>query len=338
MKIVVALLASLCVLCASQLLALATAPDPLPSWNDGQAKRAILEFVRVTTDPSNAAYVPPERRVAAFDQDGTLWVEHPFYAQVEFTLDRVKALAPQHPSWRSSGPFKYVLANDLAAMAKFTTKDFEAIVAATQTGTSVEAYRSAVQRWLATARDARWKRPYTDLIYEPMLEAMRYLRANGYRTYIVTGGGQEFVRTYAERVYGVTPDRVIGTALATEFRYDDAGNAFFLRQPKLLLDNNHSGKPEDIYLFVGQRPEAAFGNSTGDRQMLEYAGSGAGAHLEMLVLHDDATREYAYGPAEGLPATRIGTFTQALYDEAAAKGWTVVSMKRDWNRIFSFQP
>ena len=311
--------------------------DPLPSWNDGAAKQAIVNLVHATIDPSNANFVPPGQRFATFDQDGTTWVEHPMYTQVIFTFDRVAALAPQHPEWKMTEPFKSVLAGDKAAMSKFTMKDLMTIFVATQTGMSVEVFQQIARDWLATAKDQRWHRPYTDLIYQPMLEVMKYLRANGYETYIVTGGGQDFVRVYAEQVYGIPPQNVVGSAIATEYTYDKSGAGILMRPPKLLLNNNFSGKPEDIYLFIGRHPQAAFGNSTGDQQMLEYTQAGPGAHLMMIVLHDDAQREYAYGPADGLPATDIGTFTQALYDEAKSKGWIVISMKHDWNHIFSWE-
>jgi phosphoserine phosphatase len=315
----------------------AAPPDPLPSWNDGPAKQAIVSFVQATTDRSSASYVPPEARVATFDQDGTLWVEHPIYAQVVFALDRVVALAPQHPEWKTTEPFRTVLSGDKVAMGKLTTKDLEAIVMATHTGMTVGAFQTIVKDWMATARDPRWKRPYTTLIYQPMLEVMRYLRACGYRTCIVTGGGQDFVRTYSDDVYGVMLDEVIGSALETQYTYDQAGNGVLMRTPKLLLNNDLSGKPEDIHLFLGQRPQAAFGNSAGDRQMLEYTQDGEGPRLLMLVLHDDADREYAYGPAQGLPDTKVGAFPQALYDEARSRGWTVISMERDWKRVFAWE-
>jgi hypothetical protein len=195
-----------------------------------------------------------------------------------------------------------------------------------------------VQKWFEAARDPRWKRPYPELTYLPMQEVLKYLRANGYKTYIVTGGGQDFVRVYAERTYGIPPEQVVGTAGGTAYGYATDGKPFLTKEPKLLLNDNNAGKPEGIHLMIGRRPYAAFGNSTGDRQMLEYTKAGAGARLSMLVLHDDATREYAYGPAQGLPATRVGTFTQALYDEAQQRGWVVISMKHDWQRVFAFEP
>jgi len=201
---------------------------------------------------------------------------------------------------------------------------------------SVDELDAEARKWLTSAKDGRWKRPYTDLIYQPMLEVMQYLRSSGYRTYIVTGGGQDFVRVYSERVYGIPPEQVVGTAAGTKFGYQKDGTPFLTKEPKLLLYDDSAGKPEGIHLMIGRRPRAAFGNSDGDREMLEYTGAGDAARLMMLVLHDDATREYAYGPAQGLPESKVGTFTQALYDEAKKKNWTVISMKNDWKKIFSF--
>jgi hypothetical protein len=308
--------------------------DPLPSWNDGSAKKAILQFVKATTDKNNSKLVPPKDRIATFDQDGTTWVEHPMYSQVLFAFDRVVALAPQHPEWKTNQPFQADLTGAKEAMAKFTLKDIEKIVFATHTGMTTEAFQPIVRDWIATANHPRFDRPYSQMVYLPMLEVMRYLRDNGYRTYIVTGGGQDFVRAYAQQVYGIPPEQIIGSALTTKYEYKD-GQGILMREPKLLLNNDFAGKPEDIYLFLGRHPKAAFGNSTGDRQMLEYTQASGGASLEVLVLHDDAVREYAYGPAQGLPATEVGTFPQTLYDEAKARGWTVISMKNDWKRIFA---
>jgi hypothetical protein len=310
--------------------------DPLPSWNDGPAKQSILKFVADTTKASSPGFVPVGDRFATFDQDGTLWVEQPIYTQVVFALDRVVELAPQHPEWKTTEPFKSVIAGDRAAIAKFTMKDLEKILFATHVGMTAGEFNSIAKDWIAKAHDPRWHRPYTDLVYQPMLEVMQFLRANGYKTYIVTGGGQDFVRTYADQTYGIPPEQIIGSAVDLDFTYNDAGKAILMRPPKLLLNNNASGKPEDIYLFIGRHPQASFGNSTGDRQMLEYAQAGGKNSLMMLVLHDDPVREYAYGPAQGLPDSKIGTFTQALYDEATSKGWNVISMKHDWNRIFPF--
>jgi hypothetical protein len=211
------------------------------------------------------------------------------------------------------------------------------ILAATLTGMPVEAFQAEVKKWIAEAKDPRWKRPYTDLTYQPMKEVLEYLRANGFKTYIVTGGGQDFVRVYADGVYGIPSEQVVGTAGGTKYGYGKDGKPFLTKEPKLLLNDNDAGKPEGIHLMIGRRPVAAFGNSTGDQQMLEYTKAGDGARLAMLVLHDDAKREYAYGPAQGLPATKVGTFTQALYDEAKKDGWVVISIKDDWKRIFAFE-
>ena len=312
-------------------------PDPLPSWNDGPAKQAIVDFVQATTTPGRATFVPPAERIAAFDQDGTTWVSHPMYTQVVYCLDRVAVLAKEKPALKNVEPFKTVLSGTREAIATLSMKDLETIVAATISGITVEEFRTEVGNWISTAKDPRWHRLYTDLVYQPMLEVMRYLRANGYQTYIVTGSGQDFVRVYAERVYGIPPEQVVGTMGETKYGYDTAGRPTLTKEPRLLLNDDKAGKPEGIHLMIGRRPVAAFGNSTGDRQMLEYTGAGAGARLMMLVLHDDAQREYAYGPARGLPDTKVGTFTQALYDEAQQKGWTVISMKSDWKKIFAFE-
>ena len=311
--------------------------DPLPSWNDGPAKQAIVAFVRATTDQSSPTFVPPEARIATFDQDGTLWVEHPMYSQVMYCLERVPAVVKAKPELAKVEPFKTVLSGNREAMAKLSMKDLEKILAATLTGMSVDEFNAEARKWLAMAKDPRWKRPYTELTYLPMQEVLKYLRANGYKTYIVTGGGQDFVRVYAEQTYGIPPEQVVGTAGGTKYGYAKNGKPFLTKEPKLILNDNNAGKPEGIHLMIGRRPYAAFGNSTGDRQMLEYTKAGDGARLSMLVLHDDATREYAYGPAQGLPATKVGTFTQALYDEAKKQGWVVISMKNDWKRIFAFE-
>jgi phosphoglycolate phosphatase-like HAD superfamily hydrolase len=318
-------------------LAQEKARDPLPSWNDGPAKQAILDFVKATTDQASPKFVPPEERIATFDQDGTLWVEHPMYTQVMFCLDRVPAVVKAKPELAKVEPFKTVLSGNREAMAKFSMQDLEKILAATLTGMSVDEFYAEAKKWSETARDPRWQRPYTDLTYLPMLEVLKYLRANGYKTYIVTGGGQDFVRAYAERVYGIPPEQVVGTAGGTKYGYGKDGKPFLTKEPKLLLNDNFAGKPEGIHLMIGRRPYAAFGNSPGDREMLEYTGAGPGARLMMLVLHDDAKREYTYGPAEGLPDTKVGTFTQALYDEAKRDGWVVISMKHDWKKIFAWE-
>jgi phosphoglycolate phosphatase-like HAD superfamily hydrolase len=313
-----------------------TSADPLASWNDGPAKRAVLDFVRATTDRASNDFVTPEDRIATFDQDGTLWVEHPGYGQAMFALDRVHELAPQHPEWQSQEPFKSVLSNDAAAVGKFTESDWLDIVAATLAGMTEREYAVIVGHWIETAKHPRFNRLYTELVYQPMLEVMKYLRASGFRTYIVTGGGQDFVRAYAQRVYGIPPEQVIGSSLAT--RYELKGHKpELMRLPKLFFNSDNEGKAIGINLFIGKRPYASFGNSNGDREMLEWTGAGDGARLKMLVYHDDAAREYAYGPAGGLPDTKVGTFPQSLMDEAKARSWTVISMKNDWKRIFAFE-
>ena len=311
--------------------------DPLPSWNDGPAKKAIIDFVQATTTQGGPKFVPPPDRVATFDQDGTLWVEHPMYSQVMYCLERVPALVKAKPELAKIEPFKTVMSGNREAIAKLPLKDLEKILAATLTGVSVEEFNAEVKKWLETAKDPRWKRPYTELTYLPMQEVLKYLRDNSYKTYIVTGGGQDFVRVYSERTYGIPPEQVVGTAGATRYGYDKAGKPFLIKEPKLLLNDNNAGKPEGIHFMIGRRPYAAFGNSTGDRQMLEYTGAGDGARLMMLVLHDDANREYAYGPARGMRDTKVGAFTQPLYDEAKKKGWTIISMKDDWKKIFAFE-
>jgi phosphoserine phosphatase len=309
--------------------------DPLPSWNDGPAKKAILAFVKETTEKSSSKYVEPGDRIATFDQDGTLWTEHPLYAQGQFAIARLGELAPQHPEWKDTMPFKAVLAGDTNAMNTFTEADWLQIVAVTHAGMSTEAFQSLVKDWLAKAKAPRFNRPYTDLIYQPMLEVMKYFREKGFRTYIVTGGGQEFVRVYSEQVYGIPPEQVVGSSIATT--YDDtSGKPMIMREPKVFFVDDGPGKATGINLFIGKRPYAAFGNTAGDAQMLQWTQAGAGARLMMLVLHDDEKREYAYGPASGLPDTHVGTFSEALMSEATKNSWVVISMKNDWKRIFPF--
>ena len=318
-------------------LSLARADDPLASWNEGPAKQAIVEFVKTSTTQGSPQFVPPEARIATFDQDGTLWVEHPMYTQIVYCLERVPALVKEKPELAKIEPFKTVLSGNQEAIARLPTNELVQILAATMTGMSVDEFSAEAKKWITEAKHPRWKRPYTELTYQPMQELLRYLRANGYKTYIVTGGGQDFVRVYAERTYGIPSEQVVGTAAGTKYGYDKGGRPFLTKEPKLLLNDNNAGKPEGIHLMIGRRPFAAFGNSTGDKQMLEYTKAGDGTRLAMIVLHDDAEREYAYGPAQGLPDTKVGTFTQALYDEAKKNGWTVISMKSDWKVIFPFE-
>jgi phosphoserine phosphatase len=313
-----------------------TQTAPLPSWNEGPTKAHILSFVQEATTPSNPKFIAPEDRIATFDQDGTLWTEHPLYTQAVFVLDRLKQLVSDHPEWKESEPFASLLRGDLEAIGKVAEEDWEKIDGAIH-GVTNEEYLRLVGEWLSTTKDARFHQPYTKLVYQPMLELMSYLRTNGFKTYIVTGGGQEFVRVYSDRVYGVPPEQVVGSSLATKYEVQD-GTPVLKRERKIFFVDNKDGKATGINLFIGKRPSAAFGNSDGDREMLEYTTAGSGARFGMLVLHDDKVREYAYGPAAGLPDTKVGTFPQSLLDEARTRGWAVVSMKNDWKRIFSFGP
>jgi phosphoserine phosphatase len=305
--------------------------DPLPSWNDGAAKKAILELVRVSTDSSSPKFVQPEQRIAAFDQDGTTWVEQPMYTQLMFALSQVKVAAEKDPKLKAVEPFKTVLSGDRAAMAKFTMPDLEKILMVTHTGMTVEQFQATVKEWMAVAKHPRFDRPFTELVYQPMLEVMRLLREKGYKTYFVTGGGQDFVRAYSQQVYGIPVDQVVGSAVETKYGYAADGRGILTKEPKPLLIDDKAGKPQGIHLMIGQRPIITFGNSTGDQQMLEYTQGGDGARLMLLIHHDDAVREYAYGPE-----SKIGTFSDALMAEAKQRGWIVVSMKNDWNRIFAF--
>ena len=303
--------------------------DPLPSWNDGPAKQAIISLVKDTTTQGNPKFVDPVARIATFDQDGTTWVEQPSYAQAMFAFHQVGVMAATDPKLKDTEPFKTVLSGDRAAIAKLTLPELEKILAVTHTGMTMEAFRKSVQDWIATAQDPRFHRLYTDLVYLPMLEVMQYLRANGYRTFIVTGGGQEFVRAYAERIYGIPPEQVVGSTAEVAFGYDKNGKSVLTKVPQGMRANDKAGKPVGIELVIGRRPVAAFGNSTGDQQMLEYTQDGGGARLMMLVHHDDQTREYVYGPESS-----IGTFSDDLMAEAKQRGWVVISMKNDWKRIF----
>ncbi len=312
--------------------------EPLPSWNEGPTKERIVSFVREATTQAGPRFVAPDDRIVTFDQDGTLWTEHPLYTQGMFALERLKRLAPDHPEWKEKEPFKSILSGDREAIGKLTEQDWTEIIGVTHAGMSTEQFLGLARDWLATAKDPRFHQPYTHLVYQPMIELMAYLRANGFKTYIVTGGGQEFVRAYSQDVYGVAPEQVVGSSIATKYEMQPQGPAL-MREPKVFFVDDHEGKAIGINLFIGKRPAAAFGNSGGDQQMLEWATVGAtGANLGMLVLHDDAVREYAYGPAAGLPDTKVGTFPQTLLDEAKSRDWAVVSMKKDWKRIFAFGP
>jgi phosphoserine phosphatase len=308
--------------------------DPLASWNDGPSKQAILEFVQATTDKSRPTFVPPAERIATFDNDGTLWPSHPMYTQLAFAIDRIKELAPQHPEWKTKQPFKAVLDNDMKALAAAGEKGLVELIMASHAGMSTAEFENIVTDWFSTAQHPRFKKPYTELAYQPMLELLEYLRANGFKTYIVSGGGIEFMRPMTEQVYGIPPEQVIGSSIETQYEMQD-GRPVLMRLPKVHFIDDKAGKPVGINEFIGRRPVAAFGNSDGDRQMLEWTGAGDGARLMMLVFHDDAEREYAYGPANGLPDTKFGHFSQSLMDAAKKKGWVVISMKDDWKRIFA---
>lgn len=310
------------------------AADPLPSWNDTATKKAIVTFVEKVTAPNSPDFVPPAERIATFDNDGTLWPSHPMYTQLAFALDRIKAMAPRHPEWKTTQPFKAVLAGDLDGLAEAGEKGMVELVMASHSGMTTDEFEAIVSDWFKTARHPRFKRPYTELAYQPMLELLAYLRANGFKTFIVSGGGLEFMRPMTEAVYGIPPEQVVGSTIKTRYEIQD-GKPVLMRLPEIDFIDDKAGKPVGINNNIGRRPIAAFGNSAGDREMLEWTGAGDGARLMMLVFHDDAKREYAYGPADGLPDTKFGTFPQSLMEEAKAKGWGVISMKNDWARIFA---
>jgi hypothetical protein len=307
--------------------------DRLRSWNDGPAKKAIVEFVEATTKKGSPGYVPPGERIATFDNDGTLWAEQPMYVQAMFALDRVKALGPQHPEWQTQEPFASVLKGDLKAALAGGDKALLEIVMATHAGMTADEFRQVVKDWIATAKNPVTRRPVLEMVYQPMVELLAYLRGHGYKTFIVSGGGIEFMRPWAEQTYGVPPEQVIGSSIKTKFEMRD-GKAVLVRLPELNFIDDRDGKPVGINEHIGRRPTAAFGNSDGDRQMLEYATTGGGVRFGMLVLHDDQVREFAYGPAQGLPDSKIGNFSQSLYDEARQRNWLVVSMKDDWKQVF----
>jgi len=310
--------------------------DPLASWNEGKTKNSIVAFVEKVTTPGSIEFVPEADRIAVFDNDGTLWTEHPVYTQLAFALDRIKALAPQHPEWKNKQPFKAVLDNDMKTLAASGEKGLVELLMSSHAGMTTADFETIVTDWFSTARHPRFKRPYTELAFQPMLDLLEYLRANGFKTFIVSGGGVEFMRPMTEAVYGIPPEQVVGSTIETKYEYQD-GKPVLMRLPKIHFIDDKTGKPVGINMFIGRRPLAAFGNSDGDRQMLEWTGAGDGARLMMLVLHDDAEREYAYGPANGLPDTRIGAFPQSLMQKAEEAGWAVISMRNDWKRIFAFE-
>ncbi len=308
----------------------AASGDPLPSWNDGAAKRSITNFVDRVTREGSADFVPAAARIATFDNDGTLWVEHPMYTQMAFALDRVKALAPLHPEWKDKQPFKAVLEGDMKALGASGEHGMAELLMATHAGMTTEEFEKIVRDWFVTARHPRFKRPYIELSYQPMIELLAYLRANGFKTYIVSGGGVEFMRPISEHVYGVAPEQVIGSSIKTRFEMRD-GRPELLRLPEVNFIDDKSGKPVGINEFIGRRPIAAFGNSDGDLEMLQWTTLAGGVSLGLIVHHTDAVREYAYDRD-----TSFGRLDKAL-DAAAINKWTVVDMKSDWNRIFAFQ-
>jgi phosphoglycolate phosphatase-like HAD superfamily hydrolase len=312
---------------ALALFAGAAAADPLPSWNDGPAKQSILAFVRDVTTEGGPRFVPPAERIAVFDNDGTLWSEQPMYVQLAFALDRVKALAPQHFEWKGREPFASVLRGDLAGVAASGERGLLELVLATHAGNTSDEFARIALDWLSTARHPKLGRPYTECVYAPMLELLAFLRASGFATFIVSGGGVEFLRPWAERVYGVPPERVVGSRVKTRYERR-GGEPAIVRLPELDFLDDGPGKPVGIHAAIGRRPIAAFGNSDGDFEMLEWVTSGPGPRLGVLVHHDDAEREVAYDRKSS-----IGRLARGL-DEAPARGWTIVGMKRDWKEVF----
>jgi len=314
--------------CASSLV---RAQDPLPSWNDGHAKQRIVAFVAAVTDKASRDFVPPADRIAVFDNDGTLWSEQPVYVQFAFVVDRLKAMAPQHPEWKTQQPFKGVLEGDLKAAAAAGEKGLLQLMMATHAGMTSDEFAQTVKDWLASARHPRFKRPYTELVYQPMLELLAYLRKAGFKTYIVSGGGVEFMRVFAEQRYGVPPEQVVGSTIRTKYEVRN-GTPVIVRLPEVDFIDDGAGKPVGIHKFIGKRPIAAFGNSDGDFEMLEWVTTAPGPRLGLIVHHDDATREFAYDRR-----SPIGRLERGL-DEGPRRGWTIASMKGDWKRIFPFEP
>jgi len=301
--------------------------DPLPSWNDGKAKQSIITFVEKVTKPGSPDFVPVPERIAVFDNDGTLWAEQPMYFQAFFVFDRIKALAPQHPEWKDKEPFASVLKGDVKSALTGGDHALMEMVMATHTGMTSEEFETTVKDWIASAKHPQTGRLYTEMVYQPMLEVLAYLRANGFKTFIVSGGGIEFMRPWTEKVYGIPPEQVIGSSVKTKFELR-AGQPVLVRLPEVNFVDDKGGKPVGINQHIGRRPIAAFGNSDGDLQMLQWTAAGAGARFCLYVHHNDAAREWAYDRQ-----SHIGTLDKGL-DEANAKGWTVVSMKDDWKQVF----
>ena len=309
----------------------ARAADPLPSWNEGAAKQSIVSFVENVTRSGSPGFVPPAERIATFDNDGTLWAEQPFYFQLAFAIDRVKELAPQHPEWQEKEPYASLLKGDLKAVLAGGEHALAEIVMASHAGMTTDEFSAIVRDWIAVAKHPKSGRLYTEMVYQPMLELLAYLRANDFATFIVSGGGIDFMRPWTEQVYGIPPQQVVGSSIETKFELRE-GVPVLVRLPKLRFVDDKEGKPVGIQSHIGRRPLAAFGNSDGDLQMLQWTTSGSGPRFALVVHHDDAEREWAYDRA-----SHIGTLDKAL-DEARAKGWTVVSMKNDWSRIFPDGP
>lgn len=322
---------SLALLFTLALPLLAQASEPLPSWNDGPAKKHIIEFVQAVTDQSGKDFVKPADRIAVFDNDGTLWSEQPMYFELLFALDEVKRNAPQHPEWQTTQPFKAVLENDHKALAAAGMDGIIKIFGATHTGMTTEAFDNNAKTWLSQARHPKTGKPYTEMIFQPMLEMLDYLRSQDFKTYIVSGGDTGFMRAFAEKVYGIPPEQVIGTTFITAFQFKD-GQASILRTRKLAHNDDGPGKPESIDAVIGKRPILAFGNSDGDLQMLQWTAAGPGKRFMGLVHHTDARREWAYDRKSD-----IGRLDKAL-DEANSRGWTVVDMATEWRRIYPFDP
>ena len=308
--------------------------DPLPSWNDCKAKQSILAFVEKVTTPGSPDFVPVPDRIATFDNDGTLWCEQPMPVQFYFALDRVKALAPQHPEWKTKEPFASLIKGDLKTALAGGDHALLELIMATHTGMTTVEFEQIVKDWIATAKHPKTGKLFTEMAYQPMKELLAYLSKNNFRNFIVSGGGIEFMRPWADQVYGIPPEQVVGSSVKTRFEMRD-GEPVLVRLAELNFVDDKAGKPVGINQHIGRRPLMAFGNSVGDKEMLEYTQGGAGARFMLLVLHDDAAREYAYGPALGLPNVKLGAFTQALYDQARKEGWTVVSMKDDWKQVFA---
>ncbi|MFZ3283769.1 HAD family hydrolase [Pseudomonas sp.] len=321
---------SLALLFALALPLLAHASEPLPSWNEGPAKKSIIEFVQAVTDQSSKDFVKPAERIAVFDNDGTLWSEQPAYFELLFAFDEVKRTAPQHPEWKTTQPFKAVLENDHKALAASGMEGLLKIVGATHTGMTTEAFDDYAKTWLSQARHPKTGKPYTEMIFQPMLEMLDYLRSQDFKTYIVSGGDTAFMRAFAEKVYGIPPEQVIGTTFITSFQFKD-GKASIVRTPKLAHNDDGPGKPESIDAVIGRRPILAFGNSDGDLQMLQWTAAGSGKRLMGLVHHTDAKREWAYDRKSD-----IGRLDKAL-DEASSRGWIVVDMASEWRRIYPFE-